>query len=79
MMLGVMWMFQAIAFILVGLRLYTRLVVMSNYGWDDHFFNAAVVSILSPFLTMLSLKITLFATTTFLVVKASPRKARHKS
>lgn len=47
MMLGVMWMFQAIAFILVGLRLYTRLVVMSNYGWDDHFFNAAAVSLLS--------------------------------
>lgn len=44
MMLGVLWMFQAIAFILVGLRLYTRLVVMSNFGWDDHFFNAAAVS-----------------------------------
>ncbi|ROW04775.1 hypothetical protein VMCG_04897 [Cytospora schulzeri] len=46
MMLGVMWMFQAIAFILVGLRLYTRLVVMSNYGWDDHFFNTAVFLLL---------------------------------
>lgn len=46
MTLGVMWMFQVIAFLLVGLRLYTRLVVMSNYGWDDHFFNAAVVSLL---------------------------------
>lgn len=46
-MLGIMWMFQVIAFVLVGLRLYTRLVVMHNYGIDDHFFNLAVVSIFS--------------------------------
>jgi hypothetical protein len=45
MMLGVMWMFMIIALILVGLRLYTRLVVVHNYGIDDHFFNFAVVSI----------------------------------
>lgn len=44
MMLGIIWMFQFIAFILVGLRLYTRLVVVHNYGIDDHFFNFAVVS-----------------------------------
>lgn len=55
MMVGVLWMFQALAFILVGLRLYTRLVVMSNYGWDDHFFNAAVVSY-CPSSTILSLE-----------------------
>ncbi|KUI70304.1 hypothetical protein VM1G_06441 [Cytospora mali] len=61
-MLGVMWMFQAIAFILVGLRLYTRLVVMSNYGWDDHFFNAAVGR--------------LFAATTFLAKTKDNRGIR---
>lgn len=44
MMLGIMWTFQVIAFILVGLRLYTRLVVVHNYGIDDHFFNFTVVS-----------------------------------
>lgn len=44
MMLGIMWMFQVIAFILVGFRLYTRLVVVHNYGIDDHFFNFTVVS-----------------------------------
>lgn len=44
MMVGVMWMFQVIAFILVALRLYTRLVVMHIYGIDDHFFNFTVVS-----------------------------------
>lgn len=44
MMVGVLWMFQLIAFILVGFRLYTRLVVMHIYGIDDHFFNFAVVS-----------------------------------
>lgn len=43
MMLGVVWMFQLIAFIFLGLRLYTRLVVINNYGWDDHFFNLSVV------------------------------------
>ncbi|KAI3397110.1 hypothetical protein diail_11253 [Diaporthe ilicicola] len=43
MMLGVLWMFVVIAFILVGLRLYTRMVVMQNYGIDDHFFNFAVL------------------------------------
>lgn len=44
MMVGVLWMFQAIAFILVGLRLYTRLVVVHAYGIDDHFFNFSVVN-----------------------------------
>lgn len=76
MMIGVLWMFQGIAFILVGLRLYTRLVVMSNYGWDDHFFNAAVVSILPRVLHAIR---TIFATSTFLVMKASFREARIKS
>lgn len=47
MMLGIMWMFQVIAFILVGFRLYTRLVVMHNYGIDDHFFNFTVVGAFS--------------------------------
>ncbi|KAK2598648.1 hypothetical protein N8I77_012043 [Diaporthe amygdali] len=40
--LGILWTFQVIAFTLVGLRLYTRLVVLHNYGIDDHFFNFAV-------------------------------------
>lgn len=44
MMVGVLWMFQVIAFILVGLRLYTRLVVVHAYGIDDHFFNLSVVN-----------------------------------
>lgn len=44
MMVGVLWMFQVIAFILVGLRLYTRLAVLHIYGIDDHFFNLSVVS-----------------------------------
>lgn len=44
-MLGVLWTFQAIAFTLVGLRLYARLLVVQTYGWDDHFFNGAVVRI----------------------------------
>lgn len=43
-MLGIMWMFQIIAFGLVSLRLYARLNVVQKYGWDDHFFNTAVVS-----------------------------------
>ncbi|KAG6368837.1 hypothetical protein INS49_003053 [Diaporthe citri] len=46
MMVGIMWMFQVIAFILVGFRLYTRLVVMHIYGIDDHFFNFAVFCLL---------------------------------
>lgn len=44
MMVGVLWMFQVIAFILVGFRLYTRLAVIHIYGIDDHFFNFSVVS-----------------------------------
>lgn len=51
MMLGILWMFQVIAFILVGLRLYTRLVVMHNYGIDDHCFNFSVVSTFPPILS----------------------------
>lgn len=47
MMVGVLWMFQCIAFALVALRLYARLVVVQTYGWDDHCFN---VSVVSPFL-----------------------------
>lgn len=43
MLLEVVWTFQAIAFALVGLRLYARLRVVQTYGWDDHFFNASVV------------------------------------
>ncbi|KAG8159905.1 hypothetical protein KVR01_010542 [Diaporthe batatas] len=46
LMLGVVWTFQLIAFILVGLRLYTRLVVIHNYGMDDHFFNLSVFCLL---------------------------------
>lgn len=42
-MIGILWMLTFIAFVLVGLRLYTRLVVIHNYGWDDHFFNLSVV------------------------------------
>lgn len=44
MLVGVLWMFQCIAFGLVVLRLYARLVVVQNYGWDDHCFNVTVVS-----------------------------------
>ncbi|POS73230.1 hypothetical protein DHEL01_v208375 [Diaporthe helianthi] len=47
MLVGVLWMFQVIAFILVALRLYTRLIVIHNYGMDDHFFNLAVVILLA--------------------------------
>ncbi|KAF3764184.1 hypothetical protein M406DRAFT_258120 [Cryphonectria parasitica EP155] len=43
MMLAVLWTFQAVAFALVGLRLYARLVVVQTYGWDDHCFNGAVI------------------------------------
>lgn len=43
MMLGVMWTFQVIACCLVVLRIYARLNVVQKYGWDDHFFNGAVV------------------------------------
>lgn len=46
MLLGILWTFQFIAFGLVGLRLYTRLHVVQTYGWDDHFFNIAVVCFL---------------------------------
>ncbi|KAJ4397469.1 hypothetical protein N0V93_001698 [Gnomoniopsis smithogilvyi] len=46
MMVGVLWMFQAIAFALVALRLYARLVVVQTYGWDDHCFNVAVLLLL---------------------------------
>lgn len=46
MLVGVLWMFQCIAFGLVALRLYARLVVVQNYGWDDHCFNVTVVSLL---------------------------------
>lgn len=45
MMVGVVWMFQCIAFALVAIRLYARLVVVQTYSWDDHCFNAAVVSL----------------------------------
>lgn len=44
-MVGVLWMFQCIAFALVAIRLYARLVVVQTYSWDDHCFNAAVVSL----------------------------------
>lgn len=46
MLVGVLWMFQCIAFALVALRLYARLVVVQTYGWDDHLFNITVVSLL---------------------------------
>ncbi|KAK7708366.1 hypothetical protein SLS63_013503 [Diaporthe eres] len=46
MMVGVLWMFQVIAFILVGFRLYTRLAVIHIYGIDDHFFNFSVFCLL---------------------------------
>lgn len=76
MMVGVLWMFQAFAFILVGLRLYTRLVVMSNYGWDDHCFNAAVVSY-CPLSTMLPLEGELFAIQFGLVIQPDERWLRN--
>lgn len=45
MMVGVLWMFQFIAFALIALRLYARLLVVQTYGWDDHCFNASVVGL----------------------------------
>ncbi|KAI1075005.1 hypothetical protein F5B20DRAFT_573723 [Whalleya microplaca] len=33
---GVLWMQVALAAVFVGLRLYTRIVILNNIGWDDY-------------------------------------------
>ncbi|KAI0004696.1 hypothetical protein F4779DRAFT_599511 [Xylariaceae sp. FL0662B] len=34
---GVLWMQVALAAVFVGLRLYTRTIILNNIGWDDYF------------------------------------------
>jgi hypothetical protein len=41
---AVMWAMTFISFILVPLRLYTRLCIIKAIGLDDHIFNLAWVS-----------------------------------
>lgn len=40
----VMWVMTLISFILVPLRLYTRIYIVKALGLDDHVFNLAWVS-----------------------------------
>lgn len=42
--LPVLWTFVGLVFIFAGLRLYTRLSVVKQFGWDDHIYLAASVS-----------------------------------
>lgn len=42
--LGILWGLTGMTAVFVVLRLYTRLVIISSYGLDDHFFNAGFVS-----------------------------------
>lgn len=42
--IAVMWAMTAISFILVPLRLYTRIYIVKALGVDDHVFNLAWVS-----------------------------------
>lgn len=41
--------FTALSFVLVGLRLYTRIVVVQNVGVDDYLMPAALVSVTTSF------------------------------
>lgn len=43
--IAVLWSLAAFTALFVCLRLYTRLKVVDAYGLDDHFFNAAFVSL----------------------------------
>ena len=46
--LGVMWMLVGLVFLLLGLRLYTRIVCLASYGLDDHIYIVAFVRSLFP-------------------------------
>ena len=43
--LAIMWVLVAMVFILLLLRLYTRMVCVAAYGIDDHIYMVAFVSI----------------------------------
>ncbi len=40
----VMWLMTGLTFIFVVLRIYTRAVVVKNFGIDDHVYNFSFVS-----------------------------------
>lgn len=44
--LGVMWMLAAMVFLLLVLRLYTRIVCLASYGIDDHVYLIAFIFLL---------------------------------
>ncbi|GAB1315542.1 hypothetical protein MFIFM68171_05752 [Madurella fahalii] len=44
--LGVMWLMVALVFLLMMLRLYTRIVCLASYGIDDHIYVVAFVFLL---------------------------------
>lgn len=46
MAIATMWCLTAITIIFVALRLYTRVVVVNQLGWDDHIFLLSGVSVL---------------------------------
>ncbi|KAI5465272.1 hypothetical protein BGZ63DRAFT_410941 [Mariannaea sp. PMI_226] len=43
---AVMWALTAVVFIFVLLRIYTRVVVVTSYGMDDHLYNLAFILLL---------------------------------
>lgn len=45
--ISVMWAMTLISFILIPLRLYTRIYIVKGLGVDDHVFNMAWVGFLS--------------------------------
>lgn len=45
--ISVMWAMTLVSFILVPLRLYTRIYIVKGLGVDDHVFNLAWVGFLS--------------------------------
>lgn len=53
----VMWSFVGVIILFVGLRLYTRVHIKDQLGWDDHIYTASSVSTVprpwkgNPFLT----------------------------
>ena len=44
MAVGLMWMMTVVVLIFVGLRIYTRVVVVKAYGMDDNVYVFAFVS-----------------------------------
>jgi hypothetical protein len=44
--LGVMWMLAGIVFLLLVLRLYTRIICLASYGLDDHVYCVAFLFLL---------------------------------